>query len=181
MKLNYIYIAIYTVKLVKVINSIWSWYYQFYTIITCTDTHSLLRGVLKRRYLKSTWRVKQMFTSYPICQFYIFVFTCWSCCSSWLQDVITTFSVIMQYLSECKEFLSRYFKDRIWEWQNQTQCRASGSLWQRFSGCPRFFKYHIFLAYKKMGVMVQFFSHHWWHHAGQDMKCCEQCHHVHVW
>lgn len=69
---NDIYIAICTVKLVKVINSIWSSYYQFHTIITCTDTHSLLRGVLKRRYLKVHEGLKQVFTSYPICQFYIF-------------------------------------------------------------------------------------------------------------
>lgn len=73
MKLNYIYIAICTVKLVKVINFIWSWYHQFYTIITCTDTHNLLRGVLKCRYLKVHEGLKQTFTSYPICHFYIFL------------------------------------------------------------------------------------------------------------
>lgn len=72
MKLNDIYIAICTVKLVKVINSIWSPYDQFYTIITCIDTHNLLRGVLKRRHLAVHEGLKQMFTSYPICQFYIF-------------------------------------------------------------------------------------------------------------
>lgn len=66
MKLNGIYIAICTVKLVKVINSIWSSYYQFYTVITCTDTHNLLRGVLKRKYLTVYEGLKQMLTSYPI-------------------------------------------------------------------------------------------------------------------
>lgn len=132
--------------------------------------------------LKSTWRAEANVHELPcLSVLYFFVFTCWSYCSSWLHDGITTFSVIVQYHSECKEFLSQHFKDRIWQWQNQTCGCASRSLLQRFSGCPRFFKYHIFLSHKKMVVMVQFFSHQWWHHAGLDMKCCEQCHHEHVW
>lgn len=132
MKLNDIYIAICTVKLVKVINSIWSSYYQFYTIITCTGTHNLLRRVLKRRYLAVHEGLKQMFTSYPICQFYIFFpLAFWSYCSSWWEAGIATFSVIMQCHSEHKDYLAYSFKYRIPQWWNQTHCIDLRFLLQR--------------------------------------------------